>query len=496
MLPNTRNTRTLSALAGILLTTASLFAAVPTHAAPTPPPNIIVLFADDLGYGELSCQGNAEIPTPHIDSIANNGVRFTDGYVAGPNCSPSRAGLLTGRIPTRFGYEFNPTGPLNEEPGFGLPPEETTIAESLHDAGYTTGLIGKWHQGGTAKYHPFRHGFDEFFGFTHEGHYFVPSPWDGVETLLRRKTLPGGRTEKGYWIGEKKLHFHNLLGNEPDYDANNPIIRGGQPVVETEYLTDALTREAVDFIDRHDDKPFFLYLAYNAVHSPLQGADAYMQKFAHIDDLHRRIFAAMLANMDDSVGAVMEQLRKSGLEENTIVFFLSDNGGPTKELTSSNLPLRGSKGQMYEGAIRVPFMVQWKGKIPAGGVYEKPVSSFDIFATAAANSAGVTAPKQVEGVDLIPYLTGENEGTPHETLFWRQGGRTALRHGDWKLLRMGGKFEPGKAKWELYDLSKDLSEENNLAATEPERLAELIAIWEERNSEMSEPLFSTPLSSP
>ena len=496
MLPNTRNTRTLSALAGILLTTASLFAAVPTHAAPTPPPNIIVLFADDLGYGELSCQGNPEIPTPHIDSIANNGIRFTDGYVAGPNCSPSRAGLLTGRIPTRFGYEFNPTGPLNEEPGFGLPPEETTIAESLHDAGYTTGLIGKWHQGGTAKYHPFRHGFDEFFGFTHEGHYFVPSPWDGVETLLRRKTLPGGRTEKGYWIGEKKLHFHNLLGNEPDYDANNPIIRGGQPVVETEYLTDALTREAVDFIDRHDDKPFFLYLAYNAVHSPLQGADAYMQKFAHIDDLHRRIFAAMLANMDDSVGAVMEQLRKSGLEENTIVFFLSDNGGPTKELTSSNLPLRGSKGQMYEGAIRVPFMVQWKGKIPAGGVYEKPVSSFDIFATAAANSAGVTAPKQVEGVDLIPYLTGENEGTPHETLFWRQGGRTALRHGDWKLLRMGGKFEPGKAKWELYDLSKDLSEENNLAATEPERLAELIAIWEERNSEMSEPLFSTPLSSP
>ncbi len=492
MLPNTRNTRTLSALAGILLTTASLFAAVPTHAAPTPPPNIIVLFADDLGYGELSCQGNPEIPTPHIDSIANNGVRFTDGYVAGPNCSPSRAGLLTGRIPTRFGYEFNPTGPLNEEPGFGLPPEETTIAESLHDAGYTTGLIGKWHQGGTAKYHPFRHGFDEFFGFTHEGHYFVPSPWDGVETLLRRKTLPGGRTEKGYWIGEKKLHFHNLLGNEPDYDANNPIIRGGQPVVETEYLTDALTREAVDFIDRHDDKPFFLYLAYNAVHSPLQGADAYMQKFAHIDDLHRRIFAAMLANMDDSVGAVMEQLRKSGLEENTIVFFLSDNGGPTKELTSSNLPLRGSKGQMYEGAIRVPFMVQWKGKIPASGVYEKPVSSFDIFATAAANSAGVTAPKQVEGVDLIPYLTGENEGTPHETLFWRQGGRTALRHGDWKLLRMGGKFEPGKAKWELYDLSKDLSEENNLAATEPERLAELIAIWEERNSEMSEPLFSTP----
>tara|TARA_Y100001934_G_scaffold279441_1_gene383221 strand:+ start:934 stop:2349 length:1416 start_codon:yes stop_codon:yes gene_type:complete len=444
-------------------------------------PNVVVLFADDLGYGELSCQGNPEIPTPHIDSIAKNGVRFSAGYVAGPNCSPSRAGLLTGRTPTRFGYEFNPTGALNEEPGFGLPSNEITIAEALHDAGYTTGLIGKWHQGGTAKYHPFRHGFDEFFGFTHEGHYFVPPPYHGVTTLLRRKTLPGGI--EGRWIGKKNLHYHSWRYDEPDYDANNPIIRGGQPVVETEYLTDALTREAVDFIDRHDDKPFFLYLAYNAVHSPLQGADAYMKKFAHIEDIHRRIFAAMLANMDDSVGAVLQQLRKSGLEENTIVFFLSDNGGPTKELTSSNLPLRGSKGQMYEGAIRVPFMVQWKGEIPAGQVYHQPVSSFDIFGTAAANCAGVKKPKQVEGVDLVPHLTGRKNGSPHETLYWRQGGKKALRHGDWKLVRMG------KNKWELYDLSKDISEENNLAANHPDRVAELVKIWEKLNGEMSDPLF-------
>ncbi len=451
-------------------------------------PNVVVLFADDLGYGELSCQGNPEIPTPHIDSIAKNGVRFTAGYVAGPNCSPSRAGLLTGRTPTRFGYEFNPTGALNEEPGFGLPPKEITIAEALHDAGYTTGLMGKWHQGGTAKYHPFRHGFDEFFGFTHEGHYFVPPPYQGVTTLLRRKTLPGGA--KGLWMGKGGLHYHDILGrDEPDYDANNPIIRGGQPVVEPQYLTDALTREAVDFIDRHDDKPFFLYLAYNAVHSPLQGADAYMRKFDHIEDIHRRIFAAMLANMDDSVGEVLQQLRKSGLEENTIIFFLSDNGGPTKELTSSNLPLRGSKGQMYEGAIRVPFMVQWKGKIPAGQVYDLPVSSFDIFGTAAANCAGVKKPKQVEGVDLVPHLTGRKKGAPHESLFWRQGGKTALRHGDWKLVRMGRRFTSGQAQWELYDLSKDLSEENDLAATNPERLAKLIKIWEKLNGEMSDPLF-------
>jgi arylsulfatase B len=464
-----------------------LFIALLPSLALTKQPNVIVFFADDLGYGELSCQGNPQIPTPHIDSIAKNGVRFTSGYVAGPNCSPSRAGLLTGRTPTLFGYEFNPTGPLNEEPNFGLPPKEITIAEALHDGGYTTGLIGKWHLGGTAQYHPHRHGFDEFFGFTHEGHYFVPPPYKGVTTLLRRKKLPGG--VDGRWIGKKNLHYHTWRSDEPDYDANNPIVRGGQPVIETEYLTDALTREAADFIDRHDDKPFFLYLAYNAVHSPLQGADAYMAKFDHIKDIHRRIFAAMLANMDDSVGCVMEQLRKSGLEENTIVFFLSDNGGPTKELTSSNLPLRGSKGQMYEGAIRVPFMMQWKSKIPAGQVYDKPVSSFDIFATAAANITGVTAPKQVEGVDLIPFVTGKNNDIPHMTLFWRQGGKTALRHGDWKLVRPGRRLGAGNDKWELYDLSNDLSETNDLAVTEPERLAELTEIWERRNAKMSKPLF-------
>ena len=466
-----------------------LFVAGLTHpvTATDRQPNIVILFADDLGYGELSCQGNPEIPTPHIDSIAAHGVRFTAGYVTAPNCSPSRAGLLTGRTPTRFGYEFNPTGARNEEPGFGLPPEEITIAETLHDVGYTTGLIGKWHQGGSAKYHPFRHGFDEFFGFTHEGHYFVPPPYEGVTTMLRRKTLPGGA--KGRWIGKKGLIYSTHMGyNEPDYDANNPIVRGGQPVVETEYLTDALTREAVDFIGRHDDKPFLLYLSYNAVHSPLQGADGYMKKFSPIEDIHRRIFAAMLANMDDSVGAVLEQLRKSGLEENTLIFFLSDNGGPTRELTSSNRPLRGEKGQMYEGAIRVPFMVQWKGKLPAAKVYDKPVSSMDIFATAAAVAAAQT-PKQVEGVNLIPYLTGNNDSQPHETLYWRQGGKTALRHGDWKLVRMGRKSNPSRAAWELYDLSQDISEENNLAETNPERLNQLLELWKTMNGEMSEPLF-------
>ena len=444
-------------------------------------PNIVLLLADDLGYGELSCQGNAEIPTPHIDSIAGNGVRFTNGYVAGPNCSPSRAGLMTGRTPTRFGYEFNPTGALNEDPTFGLPAGERTIAETLQNAGYTTGIIGKWHLGGTAKFHPFRHGFDEFFGFTHEGHYFVPPPYKGVTTMLRRKALPGGGT--GRWVGKKGLIYTTHMKNpEPDYDADNPIVRGGQPVEEPAYLTDALTREAVDFIDRHDDKPFFLYVPYNAVHSPLQGAETYMQKFAHIEDIHRRIFAAMLSNMDDSVGAILAQLRKSGLEDNTIVFFLSDNGGPTRELTSSNGLLRGEKGQMYEGALRVPFVMQWKGRIPPGQTYNKPVSSFDIYATAAAH-ANAQVPKTVEGVDLAPFLTGKNASSPHQTLFWRQGNKAALRHENWKLLRMN------KTSWQLYDLATDLSEETNLATAKPEVLADMIARWERLNGEMIQRLF-------
>ena len=465
---------------------ALLFMAASEVAAEADNPNIIVLLADDLGYGELGCQGNEEIPTPHIDSIAANGVRFTNGYVTGPNCSPSRAGFLSGRIPTRFGYENNPIGHRNEDPAIGFPTSETTLAETMQDAGYTTGLLGKWHLGGTAAYHPFRHGFEEFFGFMHEGHYFVQPPYEGVTTMLRRKTLPDG--EVGRWIGKKKLIYHKWPSNEPDYDADNPIIRGGQPVMETEYLTDALTREAVDFIDRHDDKPFFLYLAYNAVHSPLQGADAYMRKFSHIQDIQRRIFAAMLANMDDSVGAVMKQLRKSGLEENTLVFFLSDNGGPTRELTSSNAPLRGQKGMMYEGGLRVPFMVQWKGTLPKGKVYNHPVTSLDIYATAAAN-AKATAPENIEGVDLIPYLTSKRSDRPHDTLFWRQGNKAGLRHGDLKLVRMGGRKAVGNAKWELYDLSKDISEERNLAKANPEHLSELVALWKKMNGEMQEPLF-------
>lgn len=446
-------------------------------------PNIVILLADDLGYGELGCQGNPQIPTPHIDSIADQGVRCTQAYVTAPNCSPSRAGLLTGRIPTRFGYEFNPIGAKNEDPSAGLPREQRTLAQLLHDGGYTTGVIGKWHLGGTAGYNPLRRGFDEFFGFLHEGHFFVPPPYRGVTTMLRRRTLPGGG--QGRWSSERLIYTTHMGHDEPPYDADNPIYRGGQPVAESQYLTDAFTREAVDFIDRHSDKPFLLYMAYNAVHSPLQGADAYMQRFASIEDVHRRIFAAMLSNLDDSVGDILNKLRAEQLEEKTLLFFLSDNGGPTRELTSSNLPLRGEKGTMYEGGIRVPFMIRWPGVLPAGTTYDAPVTSLDILPTSLA-AAGVASTRPYDGVDLAPYLSGKKDGRPHDVLYWRQGHKTAVRVGDWKLLRMS---RSNANAWELYHLKDDLSETSDLAASEEGRVKELKAVWERLDKEMIEAAF-------
>src|SRR4051794_7799371 len=260
----------------LLLLATCLLHAVSTNERP----NIVMVLVDDLGYGELGCYGGTDIPTPHIDSIARHGVRFTSGYVTAPFCAASRAALLTGRYQTRFGFEFNPIGAANADPAIGLPLAETTLADTLRDAGYATGIVGKWHLGGAAKFHPQRRGFDEFFGFLHEGHYYVPPPWTGHTTWLRRRTLPNGG--EGRWTSPdgRVVWSTHLGGFEPDYDADNPILRNSQPVEEKLNLTDAFTREAEDFITRHKAQPFFLYLAYNAVHSPLQGADATMKKFA------------------------------------------------------------------------------------------------------------------------------------------------------------------------------------------------------------------------
>ena len=448
-------------------------------AGPASRPNIVILFADDLGYGELGFQGNEQIPTPHIDAIAKQGVRFTDGYVTASYCSPSRAGMLSGRYQARFGYHTNTMPHTVEGSNLGIPANEVTLAEQLKKAGYRTGLIGKWHLGSRADFNPTQHGFDYFYGFAHEGRFFVRPPYNGVTTMLRKKPLPEGK--QGRWVRpDGKLYLHDMLGNEPLYDLNNPMLRNREVVQESRYLTDAFTDEAVKFIDRNKEQPFFLYLAYNAVHSPLQGADAYMERMAGIKDVQRRIFAAMLSNLDDSVGAVMQKLCDEKLEENTLVLFLSDNGGPTKELTSSNLPLRGGKGSYYEGGIRIPFAVQWKGKLPAGETYNQPVISLDIYATAAKLAGREIQADQYDGVDLLPYLTGEVKGAPHERLFWyyRDGG--ALREGPWKLV----KTPRGEKPFELYNLNEDLSETQELSQAQAERFSHMKAAWQTMASQM------------
>jgi len=446
-----------------------------------PKPNIVFIVVDDLGYGELGCYGGGEIPTPHIDALAAAGARLTSGYVTSPLCAASRVALLTGRYQTRFGFEFNPTGAENTLPGIGLPVTEKTVADQLRLAGYATGLVGKWHLGGTAPFHPQRHGFDEFFGFLHEGHFYLPSPWKGATTWLRRKALPDGG--KGRWISPdgRIVWSTDSNTNEHPYDADNPLLRSGQPLNEQEHLTDAFTREACDFIRRHRQQPFFLHLAYNAVHSPLQGADAYLARFAHIDDIHRRIFAAMLSHLDDGVGRVLAELRDSGVDDNTLVVFLSDNGGPTRELTSSNAPLRGGKGELSEGGIRVPFIVRGQG-IPGGSVIDTPVFSLDAAASALEIVVAQPSPLPLDGVSFMPLLTGRAAAVAKRPLFWRLGRKNALRYGDWKIIRDGG-------KWELYDLSRDIGETADCAEQEPAQLQQMARLWDEWNAEQIEPLW-------
>jgi arylsulfatase A-like enzyme len=426
------------------------------------PPNVVILLADDLGYADVGFQGCKDIPTPHIDSLAKNGVRCTNGYVSGPYCSPTRAGLMTGRYQQRYGHEFNP-GPAGKAGNdVGLPLSEATLADRLKAAGYVTGLVGKWHLGGAPQFHPQRRGFDEFFGFLGGAHPYFPG--------------------KGA-----------------------PIYRGTKAVEEKEYLTDAFAREAVAFLDRHKGKPFFLYLAFNAVHTPMQATDARLKRFASIADETRRTYAAMTAAMDEAVGKVLDKLRSAGLEEDTLIFFFSDNGGPTMRGTtingSRNTPLRGSKRTTLEGGIRVPFVVQWKGRLPAGKDYAQPVIQLDVLPTAlaAAGIEGKPGWKRLDGVDLLPYLTGRKAGPPHEALYWRLGEQMAVRQGDWKLVRYdptadgagkakkGGKGRATPSK--LYHLGTDVGEANDLTAKRPEKVKELEAAWQKWNAELVRPLW-------
>ena len=405
-------------------------------------PNILILLADDLGYADVGFQGCKDIPTPNIDSLAKNGVRCSSGYVSGPYCSPTRAGLLTGRYQTRFGHEFNPGAGEN----IGLPLTETTLPDRLKKAGYKTGWVGKWHLGSGNKYRPMSRGFEETYGFLGGAHAYLP--------------------EKGKLV----------------------MMRGVEQVDEKEYLTDAFGREAVAFIERHQKEPFFLYLAFNAVHTPMHATEKYLKRFANLSG-QRKIYAAMHSAMDDNIGRVLQKLRDCKLEEDTLIYFFSDNGGPTMQGTtingSVNAPLRGSKRQTLEGGVRVPFVVQWKGKLPTGKTYDQPVIQLDLHATALA-VAGVTLDKdakQLDGVNLLPYLEGKNMEAPHDALYWRFGEQMAIRKGDWKLVQYDN---TGR---KLYNLAKDIGESDDVAKKEPEKFKELEAQWQKWNKELVPPLW-------
>jgi arylsulfatase A-like enzyme len=441
-----------------LLTTLLLAPLAALQAAEARKPNIIVILADDLGYADLGCQGSKDVISPHMDSLAANGVRCTAGYVSAPQCCPSRAGLMTGRYQNRFGYETN-----DETKKGGLPPGERTMADRLKAAGYVTGMVGKWHLGDGENRRPYQRGFDEAFWHANGGVLFP----------------------------DKKTGF---IGN---------LHRGAEPVREKAYSTDAFGREAAAFIERHQREPFFLYVAFVPPHWPMEAKPEHLSQFAHVPDLHRRTMLGMMASLDENVGRVLTKLRETKLEENTLIFFLSDNGGATGkprrqpdavfqygQNASKNDPCRGVKGELLEGGIRVPFLVQWKGRLPAGKTYDQPVISLDILPTALAAAGAETQPDwKLDGTDLLPFLKGEKESAPHDALYWRfrfpstkpAESRWAIRQGDWKLVKNG------TAPVSLYHLPTDIGETRDLAAEQRKRVARLKQAYQAWDAENQDP---------
>lgn len=448
-----------------LLLLATLAWALPSWtdaAEPAPPtrPNVLVIVADDLGYGDIGVQGGKEVPTPNIDALAAAGVRCTSGYVSAPYCSPSRAGFLTGRYQTRFGHEFNPH--VGEESKLGLPLEQRTIADHLRAAGYATGLIGKWHQGFSPAHHPQARGFEDYFGFLVGGHNY----------LLHRDA-------EGKF---GSAHSHDL------------IYRGRERQRLDGYTTDLFTDETIAFIDRHKGKPWFLYLAYNAVHTPLEVLKKYGDRVpGSVTDPQRRGYLSLLLGLDDGIGRVTAHLRKMGQEKQTLIVFFSDNGGSGRRPflaynTGVNAPLRGDKGQTLEGGIRVPFFVTWPGRLPAGKTYDHPVIALDVLPTACA-AAGIKAPTSLDGVNLLPHLAGKTDAAPHEALYWRFGPQKAVRKGRWKLVDWRDFETRQNSGWRLHDLAKDVGEKEDLSAAQPEVVKDLARAWDDWNARNVPPLW-------
>jgi arylsulfatase A-like enzyme len=418
------------------------------------PPNLVFIVADDLGYGDVGFNGSIDIPTPHIDRIAQEGVKFTNGYVSWAACGPSRAGLITGRYQDRFGFGRNPLFAPNDS-SMGLPLSEQTLPEVLSQVGYKSVAIGKWHLGAHPKQRPLKRGFSNFFGFLSGGHYYFP----------------------------EELTLADEYEVTSQYEAyRTKLLRDNERIEETEYLTDALSREAVHYIHKFKDDPFFIYLAYNAPHAPLQATDKYLDRFKHVEDKKRRIYSAMVSAVDDGVGRVLDQLQELGIADNTMVVFISDNGGPIQNMTN-NAPLRGYKGDLFEGGIRVPFAIKWPNKLKPGQIYEKPVSSLDIFATIVGQSKGIELKNKIDGVDLVPFITRKDGAAPHSALFWRKKDQqnAAVRKGDVKLIVA--------EKSELYNLEIDITEKNNIVENENGQHHDFLKLLEKWESEMLDPIF-------
>ena len=441
-------------------------------------PNMVLIVADDLGYPDICAYGCTYGRTPHIDSLAERGVKFTDGYVSAPICSPSRAGMLTGRYQQRFGHEFNAGGAArSHRMGLGTPASETLLPAYLKTAGYATGMSGKWHLGSIDAMHPLNRGFDEFFGFLH-----------GANAYFDSKS----RTDAVF------ANAKGLRGRGPV----NPILRGHEPVNETEYLTDALTREAVAFIERHAEDPFFLYVPYNAPHTPLEVTQHYYDRFPEIEDHATRVYKAMISAVDDGVGAIISTLEAHGIADDTLVIFTADNGCAIYTGACTNAPLFHGKLLPFEGGVRVPFLAAWPNGLPAGRTVATPVSTLDIVPTAI-DLAGVPithmARQRFDGVNFVdlvkaPAKPAKQEaadslkyqplrvGATDRPIFWRNQDNAGVRLGQWKLVRLGEiEF--------LFDLSTDIGESTNLIDTKPDIAAELRRAYDAWARETRAPLW-------
>ena len=465
------------------------------------PPNIVLILADDMGWNDVSTYGGGagegSVKTPNIDALAREGVAFTTGYAGNGTCAPSRAAILSGRYGTRFGFEFTPTpemmaplmnvvisadsserrppimNPESESVPFddkGMPTSEITIAETLRAADYHTVHIGKWHVGESNGMAANNQGFDESLNMA--GMLFLPEEHpDAVNS--KQEFDPIDRflwTAGGYGVS---------YNGGPDFEPQGHV---------TDYYTD----EAVKVIEANRNRPFFLYLSHWAIHTPLQSTRDDYDAYPHIESHTERTYAGMIRGLDRSVGRVMEALRENGLDDNTLVIFTSDNGGAGYlGLPDVNKPYRGWKITFFEGGVRVPFVMRWPARVPPGGTFDPAVHHFDIYSTAAA-AAGATMPgdRKMDGVDLLPFVTGEAEGVPHDTLFWTQDHYRVVRHKGWKLQRNGPNDE---FVW-LFDLANDPTEQRNLAKERPDKVIELDALLAAHLAEQAPPRWDSNVS--